>query len=78
MNETLKQEHIRYGKARFQGSELVEPFVNRIYQDLAELNELKTSCHGCKYDDSDVNEEERKAHCMPCLEPTTLRKNYTA
>lgn len=38
---------------------------------------LQTSCHDCKYDDIDVDENERKAHCIPCLEPVTLRKNYT-
>lgn len=42
--------------------------------DLADVSH--TSCFGCKYDDSDVNETERKAHCFPCLEQVTIRKNY--
>jgi|GEM_PF-2775039 len=77
MSEALKQEHIRYGEARFKDKELVEPFVNRIYQDFEEVCAPKTSCHGCKYDDVEMDEEERKAHCIPCLYPTTIRKNYT-
>lgn len=52
-----------------------------IEEVIAEDNEVqqepKTSCHGCKYDDIDANENERKEHCIPCLEPITLRKNYT-
>jgi len=37
---------------------------------------LKTSCYGCKFNDSDMDENERKAHCFSCLEPITVRKNY--
>ena len=49
MEKALLEEHVRYGEARFRDKELVRPFVNRIYQDLAELEEamkLKT-CEGC-------------------------------
>lgn len=76
ISKVLKEEHVRYGEARFQGSHFVRPFVERIYQDIEECT--KTSCHGCKYDDIDTDENERKTHCIPCLEPITLRKNYTA
>jgi len=77
ISEVLKQEHIRYGEARFANKELVEPFVNRIYEDIAEVNKTHTSCYGCKYDDVEMDEEQRKAHCIPCLKPITLRKNYS-
>ena len=76
ISEVLKQEHIRYGEAHFANKELVAPFVNRIYEDIAEVSKPHTSCHGCKYDDVEMDEEQRKAHCLPCLEPITLRKNY--
>lgn len=75
--DLLKQEHIRYGKARFSDREDVEPFVNRIYQDIEEFLQAKTSCDGCKYDDIEVAENERKAKCFPCLKPVTIRENYT-
>lgn len=39
MEKALLEEHVRYGEARFRDKELVRPFVNRIYQDLAELEE---------------------------------------
>ena len=39
MEKVLLEEHVRYGEARFRDKELVRPFVNRIYQDLAELEE---------------------------------------
>lgn len=74
VSKVLKEEHVRYGEARFQGSTLVRPFVERIYQDVEECT--KTSCTGCKYDDVEMDEEERKANCIHCLEPVTLRKNY--
>jgi len=48
-----------------------------IAEELEAHQKPQTSCHGCKYDDSDVDEAERKAHCLPCLEPVTLRRNYT-
>lgn len=76
VSTVLKEEHIRYGEARFRDVELVRPFVERIYQDVAECT--KTSCSGCVYEDSEIDEEERKLHCFTCLEPITLRKNYTA
>ena len=40
MEKALLEEHIRYGEARFRDKELVRPFVNRIYQDLAELESV--------------------------------------
>lgn len=49
-----------------------------IAEEFEVQQEPKTSCHGCKYDDIEMGEEERKAHCLPCLEPVTLRKNYMA
>lgn len=51
MEKALLEEHIRYGEARFRNKELVRPFVNRIYQDLAELEELTKlkTCDGCKH-----------------------------
>lgn len=39
MENALLEEHVRYGEARFRDKELVRPFVNRIYQDLAEIEE---------------------------------------
>ena len=39
MKKALLEEHVRYGEARFRDKELVRPFVNRIYQDLAKLEE---------------------------------------
>lgn len=50
------------------------PFAQFHENDIT--NELKTSCHGCKYDDCEFDEEERKAHCLSCLEPVTIRKNF--
>ena len=41
MEKALLEEHVRYGEARFRDKELVRPFVNRIYQDLAELEEAQ-------------------------------------
>ena len=50
MKNDLLEEHVRYGEARFRDKELVRPFVNRIYQDLAELEALQQpkSCAKCK------------------------------
>ena len=50
------------------------PFAQDNENDIR--NELKTSCYGCKYDDCEVDEEERKANCLSCLEPVTIRKNF--
>lgn len=49
MENALQEEHIRYGEARFRDKELVRPFVNRIYQDIAELEEAMKpkTCEGC-------------------------------
>ena len=51
MEKALLEEHVRYGEARFRDKELVRPFVNRIYQDLAELEEAMKpkTCDGCRY-----------------------------
>ena len=50
MEKALLEEHVRYGEARFRDKGLVRPFVNRIYQDLAELETLQQpkSCAKCK------------------------------
>lgn len=50
--------------------------IEELQSTVTQLKSFQTSCHGCKYDNSDVDEEERKAHCIPCLEPVTLRRNY--
>ena len=39
MKNDLLEEHVRYGEARFRDKNIVRPFVNRIYQDLAELEQ---------------------------------------
>jgi hypothetical protein len=54
MEKALLEEHVRYGEARFRDKELVRPFVNRIYQDLAEIEAVikhKTfdSCKTCEH-----------------------------
>ena len=51
MENALQEEHIRYGEARFRDKELVRPFVNRIYQDITELEEAMKpkTCEGCKH-----------------------------
>ena len=55
MEKALLEEHVRYGEARFRDKELVRPFVNRIYQDLAELEEAMKpkTCEGCKHKPND-------------------------
>jgi hypothetical protein len=55
----------------------LEPIIDEAIAELEAYQKPQTSCHGCKYDDSDVDEAERKAHCLPCLEQVTLRRNYT-
>lgn len=57
-------------------NEFVNNAVFNTYKayDLVELK--NTSCFGCKYDDCEVDEEERKANCLSCLEPVTIRKNF--
>lgn len=49
MKKALLEEHVRYGEARFRDKELVRPFVNRIYQDLAEIEAVMKpkTCEGC-------------------------------
>lgn len=51
MKKALLEEHVRYGEARFRDKELVRPFVNRIYKDLAEPEEAMKpkTCDGCKH-----------------------------
>ena len=50
MEKALLEEHIRYGEARFRDKGLVRPFVNRIYQDVEELEAMKPkTCEGCKH-----------------------------
>ena len=55
MENALQEEHIRYGEARFRDKELVRPFVNRIYQDITELEEAMKpkTCEGCKHKPND-------------------------
>ena len=57
MEKALLEEHVRYGEARFRDKELVRPFVNRIYQDLEELEEAikPKTCEGCKYQNIDID-----------------------
>ena len=53
MEKALLEEHVRYGEARFRDKELVRPFVNRIYQDIAELEEaMKPKTCEWKYENS--------------------------
>lgn len=51
MEKALLEEHVRYGEARFRDKELVRPFVNRIYQDLAEIESVMKpkTCEWCKH-----------------------------
>lgn len=51
MKNDLLEEHVRFGEARFRDKNIVRPFVNRIYQDLAELKEdiEPKTCDGCKW-----------------------------
>ena len=55
MEKALLEEHVRYGEARFRDKELVRPFVNRIYQDLAEIQSVMKpkTCDGCKHKPND-------------------------
>ena len=56
MEKALLEEHVRYGEARFRDKELVRPFVNRIYQDLAELEQAMKhkTCDTCTYFDNEL------------------------
>ena len=51
MEKALLEEHVRYGEARFRDKELVRPFVNRIYQDLEEIESVMKpkTCEWCKW-----------------------------
>ena len=55
MKKALLEEHVRYGEARFIDKELVRPFVNRIHQDIAELEEAMKpkTCEWYKEDEED-------------------------
>ena len=60
MEKALLEEHIRYGEARFRDKGLVRPFVNRIYQDVEELEAMRPkTCEGCEHEMLD-------ADCFPC------------
>ena len=65
MKNDLLEEHVRYGEARFRDKELVRPFVNRIYQDLAELEEAMKpkTCEGCKQSWEPNNQTFHKYFC---------------
>ena len=56
MEKALLEEHVRYGEARFRDKELVRHFVNRIYQDLAELESVMKPkmCDTCTYFDNEL------------------------
>lgn len=67
MKNLLKQEHIRYGEARFRDTELVEPFVNRIWEDIYETFENKV-CENCKY----LIGKDKTAKCIKGYLPDNL------
>ena len=46
MKNDLLEEHVRYGESRFRDKNIVRPFVNRIYQDLAEVGRYPTTYNG--------------------------------
>ena len=72
MENALLEEHIRYGEARFRDKELVRPFVNRIYQDITELEEAMKpkSCDGCKQSWKPNNQTFHKYFCDYLQIPT--------
>ena len=65
MEKALQEEHIRYGEARFRDKELARPFVNRIYQDITELEEAMKpkTCEGCKQSWEPNNQTFHKYFC---------------
>ena len=65
MEKALLEEHVRYGEARFKDKKLVRPFVNRIHQDIAELEEAMKpkTCLGC-------------LHCNKAYQLTSLPPQY--
>ena len=66
MEKALLEEHVRYGEARFKDKKLVRPFVNRIHQDIAELEKaikLKT-CDECKHLDGVICKHDRGLYCV--------------
>lgn len=81
MNEAIEdaigflEDQIAREKEAFKGFEQLSN-IEELEQTVKKLCSFHTSCHGCKYDDVEMDEEQRKAHCIPCLEPITLRKNY--
>jgi hypothetical protein len=86
MNESIEnaigflEDQIALEKEIFKGYERKSNIavLQKTIEGLKACQEPQTACHGCIYDDSEVDESERKAHCLTCLEPVTLRKNYSA
>ena len=74
------EEQIAKEREVFKGYEPLSSIasLNKTIEGLNAYKEPQTSCSGCVYEDSEIDEEERKLHCFTCLEPITLRKNYTA
>jgi hypothetical protein len=73
--ELLRLEHIRYGEARFRDTQFVSPFVNRIYQDIAELT---SQCIGCiEYDHQShlLSDEEYRKRFQKCNACTRGKKD---
>lgn len=84
MNEAIEEaiefleEQIAKEREIFKGYEHLSNIknLNSTVEKLKAYKEPKTSCSGCAYEDSEIDEEERKAHCITCLELVTIRKNY--
>ncbi len=66
MEKALLEEHVRYGEARFRDKELVRPFVNRIYQDITELEEAMKpkTCDACKFLNGVICKHDRGLYCV--------------
>ena len=86
MNEAIEdaigflEDQIALEKEIFKGYECKSNIavLQKTIEGLKACQEPQTACHGCIYDDSDMDDDERKAHCLTRLEPVTIRKNYTA
>ena len=86
MNEAIEEaiefleEQIAKEHETFKGYEHLSNIknLNSTVEKLKAYKEPKTSCSGCAYEDTEIDEEERKAHCLTCLKPVTIRKNYAA
>ncbi len=84
MNEAIEdaigflEDQIALEKEIFKGYEQKSNIADlqKTIEGLKACKEPQTACHGCTYDDSEVDEAERKAHCLTCLEQVTIRKNY--